>query len=93
MLLLPILTLLLNQINQMDSNASGFLLNNSTLHSVYYQAKEDNSIIDLGLSLRTSQPEAYHPSRHSKSALFFFVVFNFPLFIRSIFALHISLLE
>ncbi|XVF02222.1 hypothetical protein REPUB_Repub04eG0157000 [Reevesia pubescens] len=50
--------------NQMDSNASGFLLNNSALHSVYYQAKEDNGIIDLGLSLRTLQPEAYHPSRH-----------------------------
>ncbi|XVE92613.1 hypothetical protein REPUB_Repub01dG0113200 [Reevesia pubescens] len=50
----------------MYSNASGFLLNNttSTLHSVYYQAKEDNGIIDLGPSLRTSQPEAYHPSIH-----------------------------
>ncbi|XP_022735017.1 auxin-responsive protein IAA32-like [Durio zibethinus] len=48
----------------MDSNASGFLLNNSTLHSVYYQSKEDNGIIDLGLSLRTLQPEAYHPSTH-----------------------------
>ncbi|XWS68822.1 hypothetical protein CRYUN_Cryun04dG0125600 [Craigia yunnanensis] len=51
----------------MDSNASDFLLNNSTLHSVYYQAKEDNGIIDLGLSLRTSQPEAYHPPRHMVS--------------------------
>ncbi|KAI9169423.1 hypothetical protein LWI28_012189 [Acer negundo] len=46
----------------MDSNASGFLLN--PLHSVYYQAKEDDDIIDLGLSLRTLQPEAYHPSGH-----------------------------
>ena len=64
-LLLPILSLLLNQNNQMDSNASGFLLNNSILHSVYYQTKEDNGIIDLGFSLRTLQPEAYHPSRHS----------------------------
>ncbi|KAH7571135.1 hypothetical protein ACOSP7_019778 [Xanthoceras sorbifolium] len=49
----------------MDSNASGFLLNPSALHSVYYQAKEDDGIIDLGLSLRTLQPEAYHPSGHS----------------------------
>ncbi|XP_017970642.1 PREDICTED: auxin-responsive protein IAA32 isoform X1 [Theobroma cacao] len=48
----------------MDSNASGFVLNTSTLHSVYYQGKEGNGIIDLGLSLRTLQPEAYHPSRH-----------------------------
>ncbi|XVE75237.1 hypothetical protein DITRI_Ditri12bG0079600 [Diplodiscus trichospermus] len=48
----------------MDSNASSFFLNNSTLHSVYYQSKEDNGIIDLGLSLRTLQPEAYHPSGH-----------------------------
>ncbi|XWS22468.1 hypothetical protein CRYUN_Cryun29cG0037400 [Craigia yunnanensis] len=50
----------------MDLNASGFL-NNSTLHSVYYQTKEDNGIIDLGLSLKTLQPEAYHPSRHMVS--------------------------
>lgn len=48
----------------MDSNASGFLLNPSTLHSVYYPGKEDNGIIDLGLSLRTLQPESYHPSGH-----------------------------
>ncbi|XVF44218.1 hypothetical protein PTKIN_Ptkin02bG0103200 [Pterospermum kingtungense] len=49
----------------MDSNASGFL------HSVYYQAKEDNGgVIDLGLSLRTLQPEAayqHHPPRHMVS--------------------------
>ncbi|XP_050224675.1 auxin-responsive protein IAA32-like isoform X2 [Mercurialis annua] len=36
----------------------------SALHSVYYQTKEDDGIIDLGLSLRTLQPEAYHPSGH-----------------------------
>ncbi|KDP35023.1 hypothetical protein JCGZ_09311 [Jatropha curcas] len=48
----------------MDSNASGFFLNPSAIHSVYYQAKEDDGIIDLGLSLRTLQPEAYHPSGH-----------------------------
>jgi auxin-responsive protein IAA len=46
----------------MDSNTSGFLLNSSTLQSVYYQAKEDDGIIDLGLSLRALQPEACHPS-------------------------------
>ena len=40
----------------MDSNTSGFF------QSVYYQAKEDDGFIDLGLSLRTLQPEAYHPS-------------------------------
>ncbi|KAK2635258.1 hypothetical protein Ddye_030050 [Dipteronia dyeriana] len=49
----------------MDSNTSGFLLNPSALHSVYYQAKEDDGFIDLGLSLRTLQPESYHPSGHS----------------------------
>lgn len=47
----------------MDSNTSGYLLNHTNLHPVYYQAKEeDDSIIDLGLSLRALQPEAYHPS-------------------------------
>ncbi|XP_060969114.1 auxin-responsive protein IAA32-like isoform X1 [Cannabis sativa] len=51
----------------MDSNSSSFLLNPSTLQSVYYhhQAKEGHDgVIDLGLSLRTLQPEAYnhHPS-------------------------------
>ncbi|XP_031251944.1 auxin-responsive protein IAA32-like isoform X2 [Pistacia vera] len=45
----------------MDSN---FLLNPSGLHSVYYQPKEDDGLIDLGLSLRTLQPEAYQPSQH-----------------------------
>ncbi|KAK9024278.1 hypothetical protein V6N11_004447 [Hibiscus sabdariffa] len=51
----------------MDSNASGFLLNNSFLHSVYYQNNEENSMIDLGLSLRTFQPQPYNPSTHSVS--------------------------
>ncbi|XP_062109457.1 auxin-responsive protein IAA32-like [Humulus lupulus] len=49
----------------MDSNSSSFLLNPSSLQSVYYhQAKEGHDgVIDLGLSLRTLQPEAYnHPS-------------------------------
>ncbi|KAG2709424.1 hypothetical protein I3760_05G238800 [Carya illinoinensis] len=46
----------------MDSKTSGFPLNSSNLHSVHFHAKEDNDIIDLGLSLRTLQPEAYHPS-------------------------------
>ncbi|XP_030954928.1 auxin-responsive protein IAA32-like [Quercus lobata] len=45
----------------MDSNTSGFF------HSVYYQAKEDDGFIDLGLSLRTLQPEAYHPSGNLES--------------------------
>ncbi|KAF3431930.1 hypothetical protein FNV43_RR26666 [Rhamnella rubrinervis] len=54
----------------MDSNASSsFLVNPSTLQSVYYQPnkQDDNGVIDLGLSLRTLQPEAYdhdHPSGH-----------------------------
>lgn len=53
----------------MDSNSSGFFWNPSTLHSVYYPGKEDNGdgIIDLGLSLGTLQPEAYHPSGHMPS--------------------------
>ncbi|XP_015579134.1 auxin-responsive protein IAA32 [Ricinus communis] len=48
----------------MDSSASSFFLNPSALQSVYYPAKEDEDIIDLGLSLRTFQPDAYHPSGH-----------------------------
>ncbi|XP_052200037.1 auxin-responsive protein IAA32-like [Diospyros lotus] len=50
----------------MDSNTSGYFLNHTTLHqsSVYYQEKEDDGLIDLGLSLRALQPEAYHPSVH-----------------------------
>ncbi|KAJ7943103.1 Auxin-responsive protein [Quillaja saponaria] len=46
----------------MNSNTSSFLLNSSNFHSVFYNEKQDDSIIDLGLSLRTLQPEAYHPS-------------------------------
>ncbi|KAI4357743.1 hypothetical protein L6164_001674 [Bauhinia variegata] len=46
----------------MDSNTSSFLLNSSTFHSVFYQDKEDDGIIDLGLGLRTVQHEAYHSS-------------------------------
>ncbi|KAL5553070.1 hypothetical protein UlMin_040471 [Ulmus minor] len=52
----------------MDSNTSSFLLNPSTIQSVYYEAKEDDGMIDLGLSLRTFQhPEAYHPTGHLMS--------------------------
>ncbi|XP_057427362.1 auxin-responsive protein IAA32-like [Lotus japonicus] len=46
----------------MDSNTSSFLLNSSTFHSVFYQDKQDDGIIDLGLSLGTVQHEAYHSS-------------------------------
>ncbi|XP_028757862.1 auxin-responsive protein IAA32-like [Neltuma alba] len=48
----------------MDSNTSSFLLNSSTFHPDFYQGKEDDEdgMIDLGLSLRTVQPEAYHSS-------------------------------
>ncbi|KAK3036709.1 hypothetical protein RJ639_030533 [Escallonia herrerae] len=48
----------------MDSNTSGNLLNHTTLPSVYYQGKADGSTVDLGLSLRALQPEAYHPTGH-----------------------------
>ncbi|GMN38643.1 hypothetical protein TIFTF001_007873 [Ficus carica] len=41
------------------------VVSSSFLQTVYYQAKEDHDgVIDLGLSLRTLQPEAYHPSGH-----------------------------
>jgi auxin-responsive protein IAA len=56
----------------MDSNASGFILNPPALHSTYYQPREDDGIIDLGLSLRTLQPEAYHPSGHRMPLVPFF---------------------
>uniref|UniRef100_A0A5B7BKX5 Auxin-responsive protein n=1 Tax=Davidia involucrata TaxID=16924 RepID=A0A5B7BKX5_DAVIN len=46
----------------MDSNASSYLLNHTDLHSVYYQAEEEDNLIDLGLSLGTMQPDTYHPS-------------------------------
>ncbi|XP_065881267.1 auxin-responsive protein IAA32-like isoform X3 [Euphorbia lathyris] len=44
----------------MDTNASGFFLNPSSLHSVFYQGDENDGIIDLGLSLKTSQPQSGH---------------------------------
>ncbi|KAM7487668.1 hypothetical protein LguiB_025152 [Lonicera macranthoides] len=43
----------------MDSHSSRYFLNHTNFPSVYYQ---DGSIIDLGLSLRALQPQAYHPS-------------------------------
>ncbi|KAL2324135.1 hypothetical protein Fmac_023193 [Flemingia macrophylla] len=46
----------------MESNTSSFLLNSSNLHSVFYQDKQDDGIIDLGLSLGTVHHEAYHSS-------------------------------
>ncbi|KAL3336803.1 hypothetical protein AABB24_029460 [Solanum stoloniferum] len=51
----------------MDSNSSEYPLNHATtLPSVYYQTnnKENGNFIDLGLSLRALQPEAYYPSTH-----------------------------
>lgn len=60
----------------MDSNTSGFLLNSSSLESVYYQAKEEDAFIDLGLSLRTLPPEAYHPSGHRMPFLPWFLMLN-----------------
>ncbi|KAG8366659.1 hypothetical protein BUALT_Bualt17G0102600 [Buddleja alternifolia] len=47
----------------MDSNASSYLLNQAQ----YYLGKEDSNIIDLGLSLRTLQPEAYYPSTNGEN--------------------------
>lgn len=52
----------------MDSNTSSFLLNSSTLHSVFYQDKQDDGIIDLGLSLGTVQHEAYQSSSNCMSS-------------------------
>nr|XP_011464084.1 PREDICTED: auxin-responsive protein IAA32 [Fragaria vesca subsp. vesca] len=46
----------------MDPNASSFLMNPSSFQSVHYEAKENEGIIDLGLSLRALQPETYHHS-------------------------------
>ncbi|GAV90983.1 AUX_IAA domain-containing protein [Cephalotus follicularis] len=48
----------------MDSNASGFYVNRSSLHSFQFQPKQEDGIIDLGLSLRALQPEIYHSSGH-----------------------------
>lgn len=66
----------------MDSNSSSFLLNPSNFHSVFYQDKRDDGIIDLGLSLGTVRHDAYHSSTNCMSSLFkffflFFVVFTF----------------
>ncbi|CAK8573999.1 unnamed protein product [Lathyrus sativus] len=47
----------------MDSSSSSFLLNSSNFHSVFYQDKrDDDGIIDLGLSLGTVHHDAYHSS-------------------------------
>ncbi|CBI26973.3 hypothetical protein VitviT2T_000329 [Vitis vinifera] len=51
----------------MDSHSQGFLWSPPSLHPVYYQTKEDDGIIDLGLSLRTLQPQVYHPTGHMGS--------------------------
>lgn len=59
----------------MDPNTSAFLLNSSTLESVRYRAKEDDGIIDLGLSLRALQPEAYHASGHRMPCIMPFAFF------------------
>lgn len=52
----------------MDSNSSSFLLNSSNFHSVFYQDKHDDGIIDLGLSLGTVQHDAYHSSANCMSS-------------------------
>nr|UKS50771.1 Aux/IAA protein [Eriobotrya japonica] len=62
----------------MDPNALSFLVSPSTFQSVYYEAKENDGIIDLGLSLRALQPETYHPSADCTFLLppfFFFDLF------------------
>ncbi|WCJ24467.1 Auxin-responsive protein IAA32 [Euphorbia peplus] len=48
----------------MDSSASGFFLNPSAYDSIFYNGDENDGIIDLGLSLKTSQPQAYAHSGH-----------------------------
>ncbi|GMH20305.1 hypothetical protein Nepgr_022146 [Nepenthes gracilis] len=41
----------------------GFLLNPSTSHtSIYWQAKEDDGIVDLSTSLRALHAQDYHPT-------------------------------
>lgn len=65
----------------MDSNSSEYLLNHATtLPSVYYQTnnKENGNFIDLGLSLRALQPEAYYPSTHG--------MFMFPSFTSQVYS-------
>lgn len=54
----------------MDSHLQGFLLSPPTLHPVYYQTKEEDGIIDLGLSLRTLQPQVYHPTGNSSMYMY-----------------------
>ncbi|CAA0839821.1 Auxin-responsive protein IAA32 [Striga hermonthica] len=50
----------------MDSNASSYILNQAE----YYLSKEDSDILDLGLSLRTLQPDqACYPSPHENCEL------------------------
>ncbi|KAM7275265.1 hypothetical protein ACFE04_017131 [Oxalis oulophora] len=49
----------------MDTNASSFYLNTSpAFHSFHFQPKDEDRVIDLGLSLRTLQPDVYHSSEH-----------------------------
>lgn len=60
----------------MDSNASSYLLNHATLSQVYYQGKEGNGIIDLGLSLRTLQPEAYHQAAGHDNGMVVLIYFR-----------------
>lgn len=75
----------------MDPNASSFLLNPSSLQSVYYEAKENDGIIDLGLSLRALQPETYHhhPSAHCTFLLPLFLCITF-LITCANYSLHFS---
>lgn len=71
--------------SNMDSNSSEYLLNHTTLPSVYYQGnnKDDVNFIDLGLSLRALQPEAYYPSSHGMFILFFHFFQFHLLFLKS----------
>ncbi|XP_038680537.1 auxin-responsive protein IAA32 [Tripterygium wilfordii] len=46
----------------MDSHTSGYYLNPSTLHPYHFQTKNEDGFIDLGLSLRTLQPQVYRSS-------------------------------
>jgi hypothetical protein len=61
----------------MDSNTSSFLLNSSTFHSVFYQDKQDDGIIDLGLSLGSVQHDAYHSSANCMNSSPFVHCFQF----------------
>jgi hypothetical protein len=64
----------------MDSNTSSFLLNSSTFHSVFYQDKQDDGIIDLGLSLGSVQHDAYHSSANCMNSSPFVHCFQFSSF-------------